>query len=57
MKIEPKVLRGKVRTVDVATGKVAKNANRKPLDGGGWPTNKKGWGMARRQSMHVNEDE
>lgn len=55
MPVEPRVIRNKVRTVDSATGKVAKNKQRTPLDGGGWATNKVGWGKARRQAMHVNE--
>lgn len=52
---EPRVIRRKVRTVDAETGKIAKTKTGKPVDGGGWPTNKYGWGKGRRQSSHMNE--
>lgn len=55
MPVEPKVIKGKVRTVESETGKVAETAKGNAMDGGGWPTNKYGWGKARRQAMHVNE--
>ena len=55
MPVETKVIRGKLRTVKSETGHIAKTKHGKPVDGGGWPTNKHGSGMARRQVNHINE--
>jgi len=53
--VEMKVIRGRCRTVESSTGKIAKTAKGNPVDGGGWPCNRQGRGKAHRQVDHINE--
>ena len=52
-----RVLRGKVRTVDAETGKVAKTALGNPVDGGGWNATAYGKAKAARQVRHIASGE
>ena len=51
----PKVIRGKVRTVDAKTGRVAKTALGNPIDGGGWKRKENGVAIGKRQCRYVNK--
>jgi len=57
MPVEPRKIRGKWRTVEAGTNRVAVNTRTgKPIDGGkGWPNTPKGRATAERQSQHVND--
>lgn len=55
MPVAMKCVRGKIRTVEADTGKIAKTHLGHAIDGGGWPCNKQGRGTAHRQVQHINE--
>lgn len=54
MPVTMKHIRGKIRTVEAATGKIARTSKGNPVDGGGWPANRHGRGMAARQVEKIN---
>ena len=53
--VASKILRGKVRTVDAKTGRVAKTALGNPIDGGGWKRKENGVAIGKRQCRYVNK--
>jgi len=55
MPVETRKVGGKLRTVEVSTGKLARNKAGTPLDGGGWANSKTGRGKAERQSGYIND--
>ena len=56
MPVEPRLVGGKVRQVEVASGAIAINSRtQKPIDGGGWAKDKTVWATAGRQATHAND--
>ena len=57
MPVEAKLIKGKVRTVEEGTRKLAraKGGEGRPRDGGGWPDTQSGWARAKRQEKYIND--
>jgi hypothetical protein len=54
--VETRVQRGKLRTVEVKTGKIARTSLGNPIDGGGWKPSAANRRKAERQAVYVNTD-
>jgi hypothetical protein len=47
------IVRGRIRTINTATGKPAETKLGNPVDGGGWKPGERSWQKARRQVRHI----